>query len=168
MGDIPSSVSCEKNQSIFITEADTQPSYKISQPIEQPTYMTSQQSENDTKPTYILSQPIEHDFKKVDTPFREEYPIKNFRKFNVPDQSLFTKKINPLPPLEDYDGWHGPVLERTRPVPNKCFGKLELSCDMQPSELKNTIDYNNKEDVIKNIFEENKRTGWIPIPIQRL
>jgi len=148
--DINDSVSCEQKQSIFITEADTKPSYKISQP------------------EYMISQPIERDFKKVDTPFHEEYPIKNLRKFNVPDQSLFTKKINPLPPLEDYDGWHGPVLERTRPVPNKCFGKLEISCDMQPSEVKNTINCNSKEDIIKNIFEENKRTGWIPIPIQRL
>jgi len=124
----PGEVSCEEKKSIFITEAQTEPAYKI-------------------------SQPTEHDFKKVDTPFVEEYPIQNLRKFNLPDQSLFTKKINPLPPLEDFDGWHGPVLERTRTVPKKCFGKLELSCKIDPPESK---------------FDPMKRQGWVSIPIQRL
>eukprot|EP00092_Neocalanus_flemingeri_P012655 GFUD01013638.1.p1 GENE.GFUD01013638.1~~GFUD01013638.1.p1 ORF type:complete len:502 (+),score=135.36 GFUD01013638.1:39-1508(+) len=123
-------VSCEKKESIFITEAETEP-------------------------TYTISQPLEHDFKKIDTPFQEEYPIQNLRKFNLPDQSLFSKKINPLPPLEDFDGWHGPVQERTRTVPNKCFGKLELSCKVQPTETKS-------DDFVF------PRPGWITIPIQRL
>ena len=124
----PGEVSCEEKKSIFITESQTEPTYKI-------------------------SQPTEHDFKKVDTPFLEEYPIQNLRKFNLPDQSLFTKKINPLPPLADFDGWHGPVLERTRTVPKKCFGKLELSCKIEPSGSK---------------FDPMQRQGWVSIPIQRL
>jgi len=123
-------ISCEPKESIFITEAETEPIY------------------------------IEHDFKKIDTPFREEYPIKNLTKFNLPDQSLFTKKINPLPPLEDFDGWHEPVQQRTRPVPNRNFSKLELSCQIQPAET--------KSDCWKNQMAENQRTGWVSIPIQRL
>ena len=120
-------VSCEEKESIFITEAD---------PI----------------PTYNISYPSEHDFKKIDTPFQEEYPIQNLRRFNLPDQSLFSKKISPLPPLEDFNGWHGPVIEKTRTVPSKCFGKLEVSCKVQPTETKlNTL----------------QRNGWVSIPIQR-
>merc|ERR1711915_874200 len=71
--------------------------------------------------------------KKIETPFFDENPLPNLKRFHMPDQSLFTKKTNPLPPLEDLDGWHGPVLERTRTVPKKCFGKLEISCQSKPS-----------------------------------
>jgi len=125
----PEEVSCEQKKSIFITEATPEPSYSITQPTEQ-------------------------EFKKVDTPFHEEYPIQNMRKFNLPDQSIFSKKISPLPPLEDFDGWHGPVLERTRSVPQKCFGKLELSCQVEPAQ---------------NMFDSQMRNqGWVSIPIQRL
>jgi len=124
----PEEVSCEHKKPIFITEAEPEP-------------------------TYNIAQPIEHDFKKIDTPFLEEYPIQNLRRFNLPDQSIFSKKINPLPPLEDFDGWHGPVLERTRTVPKKCFGKLELSCKVEPSE---------------SIFDPKQKQRWVSIPIQRL
>ena len=125
----PELVSCEQKKSIFITEATPEPSYSISQPSEQ-------------------------EFKKVDTPFHEEYPIQNMRKFNLPDQSIFSKKINPLPPLEDFDGWHGPVLERTRTVPKKCFGKLELSCQLNQAD--------------KSLDAQVQNRGWVSIPIQRL
>jgi len=125
----PEQVSCEQKKSIFITEATPEPSYSISQPSEQ-------------------------EFKKVDTPFHEEYPIQNMRKFNLPDQSIFSKKINPLPPLEDFDGWHGPILERTRTVPKKCFGKLELSCQLNQAD--------------KSLDAQVQNRGWVSIPIQRL
>jgi len=121
----PEHVSCEQKKSIFITE-----------------------------PLYSIYQPSEQEFKKVDTPFHEEYPIQNMRKFNLPDQSIFSKKINPLPPLEHFDGWHGPILERTRTVPKKCFGKLELSCKL------------NQADKIPESPVQDK--GWVSIPIQRL
>jgi len=125
----PEEISCEQNNPIFITEANPEP-------------------------TYSISPPTETEFRKVDTPFLEEYPIQNLRKFNLPDQSIFSKKINPLPPLEDFDGWHGPVLERTRTVPQKCFGKLELSCQVEPTQ---------------NIAEPTVQSqGWVSIPIQRL
>jgi len=119
----PEYISCEQKKSIFITE-----------------------------PSYSIYQPSEQEFKKVDTPFHEEYPIQNMRKFNLPDQSIFSKKISPLPPLEHLDGWHGPVLERTRTVPKKCFGKLEISCKLGQAD--------------KILDSQDK--GWVSIPIQRL
>merc|ERR1711915_207187 len=113
------------------------------------------------KTTYKVSQPGDHDFKKIETPFFDENPLPNLKRFHMPDQSLFTKKINPLPPLEDLDGWHGPVLERTRTVPKKCFGKLEISCQSKPSN-------NNYFNSASKEMDSMTGQGWISIPIQRL
>lgn len=132
----PSEVSCEQKRSIFITEPIPETTYKV-------------------------SQPGDHDFKKIETPFFDENPLPNLKRFHMPDQSLFTKKINPLPPLEDLDGWHGPVLERTRTVPKKCFGKLEISCQSKPSN-------NNNFNTTSKEMDSRTGQGWISIPIQRL
>ena len=56
---------------------------------------------------------------------------------------------------ENCEGWHGPVTQRTRPVPVKSYGRLVISpqlsrCGGQQLEL------------------PFNRDGWTEIPIQRL
>ena len=62
------------------------------------------------------------------------------------------------------DGWYGPVLQRTRAAPNRCFGKLEMSPNLESCQHQNAQSQPNI--IRKNSF--NHKEGWIEIPIHRL
>ena len=51
------------------------------------------------------------------------------------------------------DGWHGPVVQRTRPAPRRGFGSLEVATATAPAPVRGS--FSNME-------------GWVEIPIQRL
>ena len=51
------------------------------------------------------------------------------------------------------DGWHGPVVQRTRPAPRRGFGSLEVAAATAPAPVRGS--FSNME-------------GWVEIPIQRL
>ena len=81
------------------------------------------------------------------------------------------------------DGWHGPVVQKTRPAPKRCFGKLELAtkenyCGRITPTL---IETNSRQTESSCEYDEVQRTpllsrrkslvrkdGWIEIPIQRI
>ena len=80
----------------------------------------------ETEETYKRSHECEPECKMVDIPFKQEYPIKSIENFKLPDQSLFQQKIQPLPPLEEFEKRHSSLKDRTQPVPTMSFPKLEL------------------------------------------
>ena len=95
-----------------------------------------------------------------------EYPIKNLIRYS--SQQIFYGKINTKIKFSrcNYssssnhveDGWHGPVVQRTREAPRKYFGKLEIS-------------ENNDSALFNETFRKNgfaNQEGWIEIPIKRL
>ena len=51
------------------------------------------------------------------------------------------------------EGWHGPVLQRTRAVPVRCYGRIQVSTS-QPAQVRSDQFFN--------------RDGWTEIPIQRI
>jgi len=76
-----------------------------------------------------------------------EYPIKNLIRCNYSSSSNHVE-----------DGWHGPVVQRTREAPRKYFGKLEIS-------------ENNDSALFNETFRKNgfaNQEGWIEIPVKRL
>ena len=89
----------------------------------------------ETEETYKKSHECEPECKMIDRPFKEEYPIKSIKNFKLPDQSLFQQKIQPLPPLEEFEKWHRSLKDRTQPEPTISFPKLELSSKVQPNGL---------------------------------
>ena len=108
--------------------------------------------------------------KKRDLPKNSIYNL--CRHQNQPQQQqpeLFNRRTSPSPirdrtSVKVQDGWYGPVLQRTRAAPRKCFGKLEISPMIEsPQHPKPQIQTNiNRESSF------NKKDGWIEIPIQRL
>ena len=71
---------------------------------------------------------------------QSQYPIKNLVQLTKSYEDDRSSSRSPSPG----EGWHGPVLQRTRPVPVKYYGRL------QPG------------------HQGFSRDGWTEIPIQRI
>lgn len=86
-----------------------------------------------------------------------EYPIKNLVRGSQQrhNESWENKKSSPKNKTDVNDGWHGPVIQKTRHAPKKFFGILDV-CQT----------FNSKPTSRRNSF--SKQDDWIEIPIQRL
>ena len=87
-----------------------------------------------------------------------QYPIKNLVQITMSsqdDRERQRERSSPSPSpsraREVTEGWHGPVLQRTRPVPVKFYGRLEVASSC----------YGDQQGFFN-------RDGWTEIPIQRI
>ena len=87
--------------------------------------------------------------------------------------SPVSRRISPSPVATDRvqveDGWYGPVVQKVRPVPSKCWGHLEIN----PSLEEKQQPLNSESLSRKNSFKRGRRnsfnkSGWVEIPIQIL
>jgi len=147
--------SCEEKEKIFLTETPTEP--------EQECIISYPDPVENCQRTRNIQCPKQSQI--------SEYPIKNLiRHQNLPkNQNLFQRRTS-VSPIKDktsvqiQDGWYGPVLQRTRAAPNRCFGKLEMSPNLESCQHQNAQSQPNI--IRKNSF--NHKEGWIEIPIHRL
>ena len=100
---------------------------------------------------------------------QSQYPIKNLVQVTKTyqdqsperrqrDRSSSTSRTGEVPgELSVAEGWHGPVLQRTRAVPVKGYGQLQVSTSTSPGQL---------QGAGRDQFFS--RDGWTEIPIQRI
>ena len=93
----------------------------------------------ETEETYKKSHECEPECKMVDIPFKEEYPMKKIKNFKLPDQSLFQQKIQPLPPLEEFEKWHRSIQDNPQPAPTISVPKRDLPSKAEPNVLEKTL-----------------------------
>ena len=177
-------VSCEEKDNIFLTERDSpEDTCIVNEPIESNVYMSS------PKDQY-----------HVENNTFSEYPIKNLIRYKAFFSSYNFKIIFRIPQKRDdhvirsnqktvFDGWHGPVVQKTRPAPKRCFGKLELATtenysgmitpilsrknsfsktDSKKRESSSKSEEERKTPLLARRNSLTRRDGWIEIPIQRL
>ena len=90
--------------------------------------------------------------------------------------SPVSRRISPSPVATDRvqveDGWYGPVVQKVRPVPSKCWGHLEINQSVEEKQQDQPL--NNSGSLSrKNSFKSGRRNsfnknGWVEIPIQIL
>ena len=66
----------------------------------------------ETEEMYKKSHKCEQECESVTIPYFEEPSLQCMKEFKMPDRSLFEKKIQPLPPLEEFCQWYSSVKER--------------------------------------------------------
>jgi len=60
----------------------------------------------ETEETYKKSHRCELECETVTEPYSDQFSSHCVKEFELPDQSLFEKKIKPLPPLEEFSQWY--------------------------------------------------------------
>jgi len=68
---------------------------------------------NETEETYKKSHRCELVCETVTEPYLEQLSLHCVKEFELPDLSLFEKKIQPLPPLEEFSQWYTSVNKAT-------------------------------------------------------
>jgi len=184
-------VSCEEKEKIFLTESpEIEEEYSISYPDcnekkhkKTETYMPSHQNES----KFHYQKEEDESIHNTGSIHFSQYPIKNLLRNGRSNQhidqnqplysrpSSSSRRMSPIPASTDRirveDGWHGPVVQRVRPVPKKCWGQLEISPSVEEKQLDQQLNIDNLSR--KNSFKGGKRnsfnkSGWVEIPIQIL
>jgi len=186
-------VSCEEKEKIFMTESPSiEEEYSISYPdcnerhyqnYENPmqTYHDKTKSQNQYEGKV---------FHKNGSFHFSQYPIKNLLRNGRHDQqndqnqpfyskrmstSPVSRRMSPSPVATDRvqveDGWYGPVVQKVRPVPSKCWGHLEINPSVEEKQQDQPL--NSGSLSRKNSFKSGRRnsfnkSGWVEIPIQIL